>query len=116
VCELPCPHRAGSNVPNLARLDEVVKRLHRLLRRHIVQIGAVNLEEVDVRRVQPLKRGLDLVEDRRARETTLVDVVALLPQVRTNEGKIGDIIGDDAQALREESDTVARNVVLRATA
>jgi hypothetical protein len=44
--ELPCVHRAGADVPNLALRDQVIEGGHHLFHR-CVRIEAVDLIEVD---------------------------------------------------------------------
>lgn len=51
--ELPCPHGAGTNVPDLAAADKIVERAHGFFGRS-VRVVAVDLEEVNVRRLQAL--------------------------------------------------------------
>ena len=65
--ELPRVHRGRAEVADLARLDDVVQRLHRLLDRG-VGVEAVDLVEVDVVGAEPRERGVDLLEDRLARQ------------------------------------------------
>ena len=58
LCELVRPHARGADVANLARLDEVVQRAHRLFDRSGV-VEAVNPEEVDVVGAKALKSVVD---------------------------------------------------------
>ena len=78
--ELVRPHGAGSDVPHLAQLDEIVQRLHGLFDRGR-PIEAMNLEEIDVIGVQSLQTRVDGVEDTLAGQTTLVDIVNSLVNV-----------------------------------
>ncbi len=61
--ELPRVHRRRAQVAGLARLDDVVQRLERLLDR-CVAVPPVNLQQVDVVQSQPAERVVDLGEDR----------------------------------------------------
>ena len=63
--ELPCVHRRCAEVADLAGLDDVVQRLHRLLDRG-VGVEAVDLVQVDVVGAEPGQGGVDLFEDRLA--------------------------------------------------
>ena len=65
--ELPGPHAAGADVAGLARLDDVVQRVHRLLDRG-ARIPAVDLVEVDVVELQAPQRSVDRGHDVLARE------------------------------------------------
>jgi len=58
--ELPRPHRRGPEIADLAGLDDVVQRLHRLLDRR-VRIEAVDLVEIDVVGTEPGQRCVDLL-------------------------------------------------------
>lgn len=53
--ELPSPHRTGADVADFPRTNEVVQGTHGLFER-CVGIGAMDLEEVDVRGFQTLSR------------------------------------------------------------
>lgn len=59
--KLHCPHTARADVAHFPALDQVVQRFHCLFDRHSL-IEAVDLEEVDVWRVEPCERGIDGVE------------------------------------------------------
>jgi hypothetical protein len=59
---------------HLATSNEVIKSLHRFFNRSVV-VKAVDLEQVDVVDIQSLQAGIDGVEDRLARETTVVGIV-----------------------------------------
>lgn len=72
--ELRGPHATGADVANLARLHEVVERAHRLLDRR-GGVEAVDLEEVEVGRVEAGEGGVDLVENGGAGEAIVVDIV-----------------------------------------
>src|SRR6202040_3610130 len=65
--ELPRMHRRGTDVARLASLDDVVRRLERLLDWRII-IPAVDLVEVDIIHTQPSEAGVDLGEDCLARQ------------------------------------------------
>ena len=112
--ELPRAHRARADVAHLARLDQVVQRLHDLLGRD-GRVEAVDLQEVDVRRVQALQRLLDVVEDRGAREAGLVDVLLALVHGGEQRGREDVVVGtlaDEAVALGRDDDLLAGDLVL----
>src|SRR4029077_15827644 len=60
--ELPSVHRRRADIAGLAGLDDIVKRLHRLLDRGFV-IPAMDLVEVDVLDAEPTQAGVDLAHD-----------------------------------------------------
>jgi hypothetical protein len=62
----------------------------------------MNLEKVDVVRVQTLEAALDLVEDRLARESGLVHVVTRVLQS-------GVLHGVEAEAVRHEDESFGQN-------
>lgn len=57
-----CPHAATAYVAHFPRLDEVVKRFHGLFYGGR-WVESVDLEEVDVGRVETGEGGIDGVED-----------------------------------------------------
>ncbi|CAM5631126.1 hypothetical protein SVIOM74S_09544 [Streptomyces violarus] len=63
--ELPGQHRGGADVAHLARLDDVVEGLHRLLGGRLV-VKSVDLVEVHVVRTEPGQGRVDLLHDRLA--------------------------------------------------
>ena len=69
------PHGARTDIPYLPTLDQIVQRLHRLCDGRL-GIEAVYLQQIDIRRVKPLERRLDGVEDGCPAEPALVGVVA----------------------------------------
>ena len=71
---MPRVHRGRTDVASLARLDDVVQRLHRLLDRR-VRVEAVDLVEVDVVRAEPSQRCVDLFENRLARQALTTGAV-----------------------------------------
>jgi hypothetical protein len=74
--ELPGSHRASTNVPHPALLDDVVEGLHDLFP-WCFAVQAVDLEDVDVR-TQPLNALLDGVEDVFPAQPHLVHCVAVV--------------------------------------
>lgn len=72
--KLSTPHAAGTDVSNLARLHQVVQRLHRLFY-GCSGVESVDLKKVDVWSVQSLQRCLYLIENRSSGQTPLVLVV-----------------------------------------
>jgi hypothetical protein len=73
----------------------------------------VDLEQVDVRRVQALEGRLDLVEDGGAREPGLVDVVARVGDAGDGARVHVRVVAREHEALGEDEDAVARDAVLR---
>jgi hypothetical protein len=61
------PHRAGSDVAHLARLDKVMECFHRLLDRDR-GIKAVDLQQVDVVGSKSFQGCIDRIEDCNSRE------------------------------------------------
>ena len=61
ACELRGPHAGRADVAHLAAADEVVESFHRLFDRG-VGVEAVDLEEVDVGRVEAAEGGFDGVK------------------------------------------------------
>jgi hypothetical protein len=112
VSELPGVHRAGADIPNLATLNEIVKTLHRFLGSRVVEISPMDLEEVDVRSVEPLQRRLDLVKDGRTSKTTLVDVVSGVLECRHGVGDLVNLVMWDAEALGQNDEAMTWNVEL----
>jgi hypothetical protein len=109
--EAPGAHRAGANVAHLAALDEVVQHPHRLLYGG-EGIEPVDLEEVDVGRVEALQAGVNGVKDRRAREAVLVHVVTLLAELWVLEAVHTDVVGDQVLHFGGDDDFVPGDVVL----
>lgn len=66
--ELVCPHGAGTDVADLARLDEVVEGFHRLFDKDCVVV-TVDLEQVNVVGAETLEGGIDCGEDGRSGQT-----------------------------------------------
>ena len=109
--ELPGPHRACANVPNLSTLDKIMKRFHCLCNGR-VRIEAVDLQEVDVCRLEPGERSLDLVEDRRTRQTRLIDIVPRISKLRVVESSDSNVIECEEVALCEDNDAIPWDVIL----
>jgi hypothetical protein len=72
----------------------------------------MDLEKVDVVRVEALEAALDLVEDRLAREPGLVHVVARVLQPGILHGVEAEVVGHQDEALGQDRDAVARDVEL----
>lgn len=89
-----------------------MKRLHGLLERGVV-VEAMDLEDIDVVGVEALERGVDLVEDGRAREVVLVDVVlGLLERLAVQEVAHVGLLAHAPEALGHDDDLLARDTVL----
>lgn len=74
ACELGRPHAACANVAHFSGLDKIVECFHRFFNGSIV-VEAVDLEKVEVIRVETSEGCVDLVEDCGAGEAVLVLVV-----------------------------------------
>jgi hypothetical protein len=102
------PHTARANVAHLPALDQIVQRLHCLFDRHRF-VEAVDLQEVDVRRVKACERGVDGVEDGGSREADVICVVFQLRElVCVLDGADARVFADGAEALRKNGEFVAR--------
>lgn len=112
VRKLPRPHRARADIAHLTRLDKVVKSLHGLLCGDVIQVGTMDLEEVDVGCPKTLEGGVDLVEDGLTREPILVDVISRVPKLRLGGREDVLIVGHEVEALCEDDDAMTRNVEL----
>jgi hypothetical protein len=105
LCELPCMHRRGADVSRLATLDDIVQRLHRFFDRS-GRVPAVNLVQVNEVSAEPGKAGVDLVQDRLARQPAAVGPIAH-PAVHLG----GD---DELIAPRKFAQCAAHNLFARA--
>lgn len=86
-----------------------MQRAHRLLDGHD-GVETVDLEEVDVRGVEALEGALDSVEDRRAREAGVVDVLGRVEEVGLNQGELVGVAADDVcKAVSDSWREVSRN-------
>jgi hypothetical protein len=72
----------------------------------------MDLEQVDVVRVQALEAALDLVEDRLTGEPRLVHVVARVLQPGVLHGVEADVVRHQDEALGQNRDAVTRDVEL----
>ena len=63
-------------------------------------------------RLEALHRGVDCIEDRVARQTGLVDEIALVTEMWVHEGADRWVWVDESIALREDENLVTRDVVL----
>ena len=96
----------------LAGLYKVVQSLHRLLGR-CRGVEGMHLKQVDVGRAETLERCLDLVEERGAREPTLIHIVAGVVEVRAEDGDRGGVVFvDEEEHLGEDDNILARDIVL----
>ena len=106
------PHATCANVPHLAALDQVMQRLHCLFDRHRV-VEAVDLQEIDVRRVETRKRGVDGGEDGGAAEADVVCVVLELGEfVCVLDAAEARVFADGAEAFCQDGEFVAGDVEL----
>ena len=95
--ELPGVHGGRADVAALAQLDEVVQRLHRLLRRR-VGVVAVDDVQVDVVHLQALQAALQRIEQR------LTTQAALQRRKRRlfHQSATGHALGGDEDVLPAE--------------
>ena len=75
----------------------------------------MDLKEIDVRRLQSRKRGLDRVEDGCAGKPTLVHVSLLFLDTGNRERVDRDVVCNDTEAFRCDNDLVTRNLILGGT-
>ena len=111
---MPSAHRASPDIAHLARLDEVVERLHGLLGGSI-RVEAVNLVEVDVRGVEALERTFHSVEDCGAREAHPVGVLPALAQgliLGWREDVVVVVLRGEEKAFGQDDDFVAGDLIL----
>ena len=74
----------------------------------------MDLEQIDVVRLEALQARVDLVEDSSARQPALVHVVALFGELWAEERHRAQVlIVDEDKALGQDDDFLARNIVLR---
>jgi hypothetical protein len=73
----------------------------------------VDLEKVDVVRVEAGKAGVDLVEDGLARETGLVHVVAGVLKLGVERSPHAGLVVGETKALGQDRDAMTGNVELR---
>lgn len=107
--ELPRCHRASTDIPNPALLNNIVERLHDLLPWRTT-VKTVDLQDVDIR-AEALDALLDRVEDVLTAETNLVDHFAVVSGNRCDAE--GWVLFIDAEvAFGEEHELVAWNTVL----
>ena len=101
------PHGARADVAHLTAPHQVVQRAHRLLDGDGA-VEAVDLQQVEVRRVEAPQRGLDGGEDGLPREPGLVDVVfALLDLLAVGDGAHVGLLAHDAVAFGQDDELVA---------
>ncbi len=60
--ELIGPHRAGPDVSNLTALHQVMQGFHGLFNRSVL-VEPMNLQKIDVARLQTLQGRIDGIED-----------------------------------------------------
>ena len=104
LAELPRVHRRRPDVADLAGLDHVVQRLHRLLDRR-PGIEAVDLVEVDVVHTEPAQARIDLGHDRLARQADGVAATAHRP---VHLGRQDDLVTVGEISERSADDLLAR--------
>ena len=106
---------AHADVAHLAGLNEVVERLHRLLRWR-VRVEAVDLIEVDEGRVEPRERVLDGVENGRAGKAHPVGILLALAHDRgmpMSEDVVVRTLPNEGKALGEDDDLFPRDLILQ---
>lgn len=78
--ELPCPHRASTQISHFAHSDEVVESFHGFFDGR-AGIESVDLEEIDVVGPETFEGRVNLVEDGLTTESGLVHVVPSVFQI-----------------------------------
>ena len=111
MCELPAPHRTCTDVAHFTALNEVVQGFHRFLCGDL-GIISVDLEKIEVRGLQARERGVDRVEDGRAREPSLVDVSWLFLELGREVWADAEIVVDEMKAFRRDHDLVTGDLIL----
>jgi hypothetical protein len=111
VRELPAPHRARANVAHFTTLNEIVQGFHRFFGRD-QWVVLSNLEEIEVRGLQPRKRGFDRIKDGPAGQPTLVDVLSLFIEVRRKLCTDADVIGHEERVFRRDHNPVTGDLIL----
>ena len=98
LSELPRLQVAGTDIADFACEHEIVQSPHGLLhwRR---SVESVDLQQIDVVRLQASKAAVSLIEDRGAREAGGVDVVALVFEGGVEGGADGGVVVDEAEAF-----------------
>jgi hypothetical protein len=109
VRKLERPHGACANITDLARLHEVVQCLHGLGDRDR-GIEAVDLQQVDVRRLQSAQARIDSVEDGSSAQAALVDVVLARTNLRKADVVRGRLFAHDAEAFGQYRNLVSRDL------
>ena len=109
--ELPSPHRASSNVPNLPALHEVMERFHCLFRRSL-EIIAVDLQDINVRRLETFEGCVNRIEDRLTRQSGVVDIVPGVLKMREHRSKNAGVFVYHTVAFRKNDEFIPRNIVL----
>jgi hypothetical protein len=78
----------------------------------VLEITAMDLQKINVGRIKPGKRSLDLIEDSSTRQATLVHVIASVIQFGMKEASYRWVITHKCPALGQNHKTMARNVEL----
>lgn len=112
--ELPGTYIGGTDVPDFARVNEVVQGLHSFLHGR-VGVSCMDLKEIDVVGAKSRQTTIDLVKDRRARKATLIDVVAGVCKLgaEVTRDEAGLVLGDKKPDLGHDNQFVSGDVVLR---
>lgn len=109
--ELPGAHRASADVTDLTALYEIVKGLHGFLCGSF-GVKAVNLQQINVWRVQTLQGGIHRVEDGRARQAKLIDELTFFLEFGFQSRSNADIRMDEAETLAGYDDLMTGDIVL----
>jgi hypothetical protein len=106
--EFPGGHCAGTDVADLAAVDDVIEGLHDFLAGGVA-VQTVDLENVDVG-AQALNAGVDGVENVLAGETDAVHELAIVDSRGGDRGHLAFVV-DTEEALGQEDNAVAGDVV-----
>ena len=109
--ELVGPHAAGADVADLVTAHEIVQRLHGLLDGDRA-VETVNLQQIDVIRLEAGEGGVHSLENALPREPAVVDVVDGLVDVLEGQSGRFVVFAHGAAAFGADDEFVARDAVL----
>ena len=87
LLELIRPHGARTNISDFPRLHKIMEGFHRLLWLYC-GVVSMDLQQVDVVGVQSLQACIYGIEDGLPRQTSLIDVVFGVLQLRVSEPSV----------------------------
>lgn len=100
---------AGTKVPNLSALNNIVKRLHDLLARSL-PVQSVDLQHIDIC-AETFDASIDCIENVLARQTGTVDKETVVGR-RGGNGREISLVIDTEEAFGQDHHAAARDVVL----